>query len=134
MKTYKINKCLYVIRDFTFNEQEKVLQIQKEIAQLEDPEAPTPVYKVKVSEKRMAEIFSFILETEDGEIANLTVEDLKNTGMRVYVQVITDFILREIEMALEKKRYLESSMKELNMPIPNSNPSPKLTRTISRRK
>lgn len=114
MKQYKINKQIYLLRDFTFGEQEKVLQIRTEIIADESQADESIEIKSVITNDRLVEILNFILETETGEPAVITTADLAKTGMLTLSELILDFVTYELQYALEKKRYFENSTKELS--------------------
>jgi hypothetical protein len=82
----------------------------------------------------MAETLSFILEDANGTPAIVTVEDINNTGMKMLSTVLRDFIIGDLLIVAEKKRFSENLMKELSDVLPNSNRSQKSIRNTSGRK
>ena len=135
MSEYTINKRKYSIRDFTFAELAKVQQIRHELA----PEMFSGEIKKLVTvdpgtPERMAETLSFILEDANGTPAIVTVEDINNTGMKMLSTVLRDFMIGELLIVAEKKRFSENLMKELSDVLPNSNRSQKSIRNTSGRK
>ncbi|MHC1738697.1 MAG: hypothetical protein AB9882_11895 [Ignavibacteriaceae bacterium] len=104
MKTYKINKIPYSLRDFTLGEKNKVALIKAEIARDLIPEENKDItIDVSLSDERLCEILNFILETENEEAANITPADLQNTGTQTFSGLLIDFLANEIQYALEKK-------------------------------
>lgn len=135
MSEYTINKRKYFIRDFTFAELAKVQRIRRELA----PEMFSGEIKKLVTvdpgtPERMAETLSFILEDANGTPAIVTVEDINNTGMKMLSTVLRDFIIGDLLIVAEKKRFSENLMKELSDVLPNSNRSQKSIRNTSGRK
>lgn len=135
MSEYTINKRKYFIRDFTFAELAKVQRIRRELA----PEMFSGEIKKLVTvdpgtPERMAETLSFILEDANGTPAIVTVEDINNTGMKMLSTVLRDFMIGELLIVAEKKRFSENLMKELSDVLPNSNRSQKSIRNTSGRK
>lgn len=119
MKLYSINKKNYSIRDFTFAEDEKVYQIRKELAPELFNAKPGQAIKnlnIETGTKRLVEILNFILQDENGEPALLTIEDLDNTGKKMFANLIGDFLIDEILFQAEKKKESERLIKELNLP------------------
>lgn len=135
MTEYTINKRKYFIRDFTFAELAKVQQIRHELA----PEMFSTNVKDLVTvdpgtPEKMAETLSFILEGPDGTPAIISPEDINNTGMKMLSIVLRDFIIGDLLIVAEKKRFSENLMKELSDVLPSSKPSQKSIRNTSGRK
>lgn len=133
MTEYLINKCKYVIRDFTFAELAKVQQIRKELApDLFSGKVENSVTVDPGPPERIAEILSFILEDVNGGSAVIGIEDINNTGMKMLSNVLRDFVIGDLLILAEKKRYSESLMKELSDVLPSSKHSQKSIRNTSR--
>ena len=133
MTEYLINKRKYVIRDFTFAEQAKVQQIRKELApDLFSGKVKNSVTIDPGTPERMAETFSFILEDTNGNPAVIAPEDVNNTGMKMLSGMIRDFVIGDLLILAEKKRYSESLMNELSDVLPSLKDSQKSIRNTSK--
>jgi len=114
MNPYKINGKKYLLRDFTFGELDKVQELKQQLAPELFGNGKKKKIAITTSTSEITEIVNYILETENGEKPEITEEDIKNTGMREFTTIITDFLLHEVMYAEEKKRALQSLITSLN--------------------
>jgi len=114
MNPYKINGKKYLLRDFTFGELDKVQELKQQLAPELFGNGKKKKIAITTSTSEITEIVNYILETENGEKPEITEEDIKNTGIREFTTIITDFLLHEVMYAEEKKRALQSLITSLN--------------------
>jgi hypothetical protein len=132
MRTYIINNRLYKIKDFTFAEEKKAVEISVELfGKVAYPEKNKAKGKkdkpqevtISPESARLIEILNFILVTENGETPAITKEDLENTKIHELSDILVAFYLREVEYQTEKKRKMLNLLTEYAMPKPNSRAS-----------